>query len=39
MDIERKVAAPNLDLISASPPYHNDKIRSGEALYTIDLKV
>ena len=39
MDIERKIAAPDLELLPAPPFYHDDKARSGGTLYTIDLKV
>jgi hypothetical protein len=39
MDIERKVATPDLEPIPPSPLYHCDKILSAGALYTIDLKV
>lgn len=39
MDIERKIVAPDLELIPALPSYHNDKVRSGGAAYIIDLKV
>jgi hypothetical protein len=35
MDIERKVAAPDLERLPALPSYH----RSGGASYTIDFKV
>jgi hypothetical protein len=39
MDIERKVAAPDLELLPAPPFYHDDKVKSGVDSYTIDLKV
>jgi hypothetical protein len=39
MDIERKVAAPDLELLPAPPFYPDDKVRSVGASYTIDLKV
>ena len=38
MDIERKVKAPDLELIP-SPSCHDDKVRCGGASYTIDLMV
>jgi hypothetical protein len=39
MDIERKVEAPDLEMIPAWQFYHNDSVRPGRASYTIDLKV
>ena len=39
MDIERKVTAPDLELIPASPSCHDDKVRCRGALYTIDLMI
>ena len=39
MDIERKSAAPDLELLPTSTSYLHDKVRSGGASYTIDLKV
>jgi hypothetical protein len=40
MDIERKVAMPELELLPAPPSCHNEEIRSGGgASYIIDLKV
>jgi hypothetical protein len=41
MDIERKVAGPDLELIPPSPLYHCNKIESAGAgsIYTIDMKV
>ncbi len=38
-DIERKIVAPDLDLIPSLPSYHNDKVRSKGAVCIIDLKV
>jgi hypothetical protein len=39
MDIDRQGVTPNLELITAPPSFHNDKVRSVGAAYTIDLKV
>jgi len=39
MDIERKAAEPDFEMLPSAPSCYNDKERSKGALYTIDLKV
>lgn len=39
LDIERKAASPELELIPAPQSYSDGKVGFGEASYTIDLRV
>jgi len=39
LDIERKAASPELELIPAPPSYSDGKVRFCKSSYTIDLKV